>query len=120
MGSNWCRKMTLEQKFHKTGGSHIDFHCSGTFYDGKKLVISAALPCDFFLMPKNVGILVSFLACWQWKPIWTVLKKTKIVQFNFFLYSSLLCTLKIAWESFSTLKWAKNIVFKKAKFWGNY
>ena len=42
------RKMALNKKFHKTGGSHVDFHCWGSFCDVKKTVITAALPGDFF------------------------------------------------------------------------
>ncbi len=40
--------MTLDKKFHKTGGSHIHFHSLGIICDKKSPVRSAALPGDFF------------------------------------------------------------------------
>jgi hypothetical protein len=43
-----CRKMVLDKKFHKTGGSHVDFCSCGTFCDVKKSCKTAALPGDFF------------------------------------------------------------------------
>jgi hypothetical protein len=43
MGKITCRKMALEEKFHKTGGSHVNFLCPGTFCDVKKAVRTAAL-----------------------------------------------------------------------------
>ncbi len=47
--------MVLSEKLHRTGGSHIDFHSLGPFWDVKNPVITAALPGDFF-MPKNTVI----------------------------------------------------------------
>jgi hypothetical protein len=46
------RKMVLDKKFHKTGGSHISFHSWGIFWDVKKPVITAALAGDFFTAQK--------------------------------------------------------------------
>jgi hypothetical protein len=48
MGTIQPRKMVLDKKFHKTGGSHIDFNSWGTFWEVKKAVITAALAGDFF------------------------------------------------------------------------
>jgi hypothetical protein len=40
--------MVLDKKFHKTGGSRIDFDSWVTFWDVKKPIITAALAGDFF------------------------------------------------------------------------
>ncbi len=40
--------MALVEKFHKTGGSHVDFCGLGTFCDIKKTVRAAALHGNFF------------------------------------------------------------------------
>ncbi len=40
--------MVLDKKFHKTGGSRIDFNSWGIFWEVKKAVITAALAGDFF------------------------------------------------------------------------
>jgi hypothetical protein len=46
-------KLALDKKFRKTGGSHIDFHSWGTFWDVEKAYKTAALPGDFFNTTKK-------------------------------------------------------------------
>ena len=92
--------MVLSEKLHKTGGSHIDFHSLGPFWDVKNPVITAALPGDFFCAQKCshfsaiIQILVSF-------SFFKVPIKTEVGQFDFILwFIYVLCVLKIPGDNF--------------------
>ncbi len=52
MGPKPPRKMALDKKVHKTGGSCIVFYSWGTFWDVKMLVTIAAPPGNFFIAQK--------------------------------------------------------------------
>jgi hypothetical protein len=45
--------MVPDKKFHKTGGSHMNFHLDRSFWDAKMRFITAALSGDFFNAPKS-------------------------------------------------------------------
>jgi len=51
-----CRKMALDEKFHKTRVSHVNFHCLGTFCYLKNVIRTAALPGYFFEDQKRANI----------------------------------------------------------------
>jgi len=56
------RKMALDEKFHKTGGFHVNFHCLGTLCDLINVIRTAALPGNFFKGQKGANIKIFFRA----------------------------------------------------------
>ncbi len=66
--------MALDEKFHKTGGSYVHFHCLGTFCDLINVIRSAALTGNFFKDQKGANIKLFFKSIFSMNPRKILLK----------------------------------------------